>query len=152
MRLPALVLAVVAVTPLLASAGPRDKDNPPPKDKAEAPARKVKELQKERIATLKTVAEVSLKLAQAARLETGEALEARMALLKAEVDAAETEPERIALYTKALDSLKVFEALAKAQFQAGRATELAVHKMKARRLEIEIELEKAKARQAKEGK
>jgi DNA uptake protein ComE-like DNA-binding protein len=152
MRFPALVLAVVAVTPLLAPAGPRDKDNPPPKDAAEASAKKIKELQKERIATLKTVAEISLKLAQAARLETWEALEAQMALLKAEVDAAETDSEKVALYTKALDSLKTLEALGKAQFQAGRATELAVHKVKARRLEVEIDLERAKARQAKAGK
>ena len=81
-------------------------------------AKKVKELQKERIATLKKAAEVSLALAQSGRLEVWEAVEDRVALLKAELEVAETEADRVTLYKKILEDLKVYEAVAKARFEA----------------------------------
>ena len=136
--------ALIVVTALMAA--PIPKESPA----AEASAKKVKELRKERIAVLKDVVEVSTKLAQNARIEIADALDDRMTLLQAELDAAEKESERIALYMKALDSLKVYAELAKARFEAGRGTELAVLKVKAKRLEIEIQLEQAKIREVKE--
>jgi outer membrane protein TolC len=152
MRIPSLILAAVAATLLTGPASSQEKADQPGKDKAEGSTKKVKELQKERIATLKMVVEISEKLAKSARIEIGDLLEAKMSLLKAELDAAEKESDRIALYKTAIDSLKEYEALAKAQFEAGRATELYVHRAKATRLEVEIALEKAKDKEAKRGK
>jgi hypothetical protein len=51
-----------------------------------------------------------------------------------------------------LDSLKEYEELAKATFEAARGTELNILKIKARRLEIEIILEQANIKEAKESK
>ncbi len=141
--------ALLAAAVLLTAAGAPEK---PSKAEIEASAKKVKELQKERIAALQAAADVSKRLAQAARIEIWEALDDRMALLKAELGAAETESERISLYKNAVDSLKGYEALAKAQAEAGRATQLSVFRIKARRLEVEIQLEQAKLKVAKEGK
>lgn len=105
---------------------------------------RVKELQKERIAALRETADVSMKLAQSARVELSEALEDRINLLKAEVDAAENGADRIALYKKAIDSLKEYEAMAKTRFEAGRGTQVAMLRVKARRIEVEIALERLK--------
>ncbi len=78
------------------------------------------------------------------------ALEAHQLLLRAKLEAAEKDDDRIARCQQALESVKKSEELAKAQAEstpAGRATVL---KFKARRLEFEIKLEQAKLRQAKE--
>ncbi|MBN9119998.1 MAG: hypothetical protein J0I06_12685 [Planctomycetes bacterium] len=152
MRTPALILAVAMAVLLTGRASSQDKANPPLKERTEESVKKVKELQKERIATLRKASEVSLKLAQAARLEVWDAVEDRMSLLNAELEVAEKGSDRITLYTKAVDDLKAYEELAKARFEAGRGTELAVHKAKAKRLGVEIQLERAKIREAKEGK
>jgi hypothetical protein len=148
MRTPILLAAVIAVALLTTFARTQDKPDAP-KDKADASARKIKELQKERIAALKEVAEQSLKLAQASRLDTREAVDARMALLKAELEVAEKESDRVALYKGALDSLKACEEMAKSRYESGRATSLDLHKARAAYLEVEIELERLKARDAK---
>jgi hypothetical protein len=145
MRTPALILAVAATILLTGHASPQDKVNPP-KERAEDPVKKVHELQKERIATLQDVVTLGTKLAQNGRLELGEVMEDRMTLLKAELEVAEKESDRITLYTKAIDSLKEYEKLAKARVEAARGTELAVLKIKARRLELEIQLERAKSK------
>ena len=133
--------ALIAVAVLLTAAG---GGQGPSKDEIEASARKVKGLQGERIDVLKSAADISMRLAQTARIEVSDASEDRMALLGAELDAAATEAERISLYRKTADSLKGLEALAKAQFEAAHATELNLHRIKARRLEVEIQLERAK--------
>ena len=152
MKMPTLVLAGTATVLLAALARPQETANPPSKGRAEESAKKVKGLQRERIATLKETADVSLKLAQGSRLELEVALEDRMALLKAESEATESEPERIALYKQALDALTAYETLARTQKEAARGTELAVLRVKARRLEVVIRLEQAKAKETNEGK
>jgi outer membrane protein TolC len=115
-----------------------------PERSADSP--KVKELQKERIAILQKTEELTLKLAQAGRIDLGELVQSRTLLLKAELDAAEKVADRVTLYKKALDSLKAYEALAKNQFAAGRATELPILKIRAARLEAEIALERLDAK------
>jgi hypothetical protein len=152
MRITSLLLIGIAVGLLTGLANSQEKSNPPAKDKAEESAKKVKELQKQQIATLKEVVDQSFKLAKSSRIEIGDLLEARMSLLKAEIDAAEKETDRIALYKKALEPLKEYEALAKAQFEASRATDLNIHKAKAKQLEVEILLEQAIIKEAKESK
>jgi outer membrane protein TolC len=129
----------------------QDKVNPS-KEQIEESVKKVKELQKERIDTLKELTEQITKLAQSGRVEFGEVLEARMLLLKAELDAAEKESDRIALYQKTIDTLKEYEERANAQVKAGRGTAAVGLKIKARRLEVEIQLEQAKVKHAKENK
>jgi len=128
-------------------AGPQDKARPDPKDKerAEESAKKVKELQKERIAALKEVVQLAGHLYQSGRAEYAEVLDARLLLLEAELDAAEKESDRVALYEKAIAALKEYEKWATARVEGGRGTQAAVLKIKARRLEVEIALERAKA-------
>jgi hypothetical protein len=140
------MLALLAVGGLITTAGAQDGT---PAARGEGPDKKVAELRKERIATLREAADLSLKLAQSARLEVGEAMEDRMALLTAELDAAGKDADRVALYQQTLGSLRVLEEVARARVEAGRGTTHAVLRVKARRLEVEIRLEQAKARGAR---
>ena len=133
--------ALIAVVVLMTAADAREK---PSKDEIEASARTVQELQKERIAVLNEAVAVSTALFQRAQLDILALMEDRMALLEAELDAAETVSERISLYTKAVDSLKEYEELAKAGKMAARGTDRDIFRIKARRLEVEIRLERAR--------
>lgn len=134
------------------AAGPQDEGNPSPRDQIDESAKKVKELRKERIAILKELVDQATRAFQSARASYEEVLEAQMLLLQAELDAAEKESERIAIYQMAIDALKQSEKLAAARVQAGRGTQAAVLRIKARRLEVEIQLEQAKIKEAKEKK
>ncbi|MBN9523366.1 hypothetical protein J0H58_33445 [bacterium] len=144
MRMTAVIPAAVAAVLLAGQANPQDPAPASSTGRAPEPGQTVKELQKERIATLRRVADAATRMAQNGRLEVWEAVEDRMTLLRAEAEAAEKEADRVPLYTKALDSLAGFEALAKARFEAGRGSELSVLKVRAKRLEVEISLERAK--------
>jgi hypothetical protein len=140
------MFALIVVATLATAAGAQDV---PPRQELDASSKRVKELQQERIATLKTVVEMGMKLTTVGHFEIRDVSEARMTLLKAELDAAEKESDRIALYKEALDSLKQYEALAKAAKEAAKATELDKLAIKSRRLEVEIWLEQAKTKTAK---
>lgn len=115
----------------------------------EGPA-KIKELQKERIDTLKDLVDQLGKLYGSGLVESGEVLEARMLLFKAELDAAET--DRVGIFQKTVEALKAQEELARSKVRVGRGTNAAVLKIKARRLEVEIQLEQEKIKEAKEKK
>jgi hypothetical protein len=121
----------------------------PPRQELAASSKRIQELQQERIATLKAVVELGVKLTTVGHFEIRDVSEARMTLLNAELDAAEKESDRIALYKEALDSLKQYEALAKAAKEAARATELDKLAIRARRLEVEIWLEQTTMKTAK---
>ena len=138
----ALILAATLLTTASAQESPTKGD-------LDAPANKVKELQLERINTLKRLADTGLKLAQTGRFEIREAAQARMTLLKAELEVAEKDSERIELYTQAVESLKQFEAMAKAAKEAARASEFDRLEIVTRRLEVEIWLEQAKSKAGK---
>lgn len=120
-----------------------------PEPQTKSSAAKVDELRKERIAVLRDVADGSLKLAQSGRAEVREALEDQIALLTAELDAAEQESERSAIRKQVLDTLTMLEELAQARFTAARGTKLEVLRVRARRLEIELQSEQAKTTSAK---
>jgi hypothetical protein len=152
MRIPAPILSALAASLLIACASAEDKRNRVPKDQIEESTRKIKELQKERIATLKEAVDQLSKLVMSARAEFGEVLEAQMMLLKAELDAAEKESDRIELYKKTIDALKVYEEWADLRVKAGRGTKTAALQIRARRLEVEIQLERAKIKEVKERK
>jgi membrane fusion protein, multidrug efflux system len=146
MRMPALILTVMAATLLMAPASPQDKTNLSRKEQIQESANKVKELQKERIAALKELVATTSNLFLNARVEYGEVIEAQDLLFKAELDAADKESERIALYKKMVDVWKQSEKLAEQRWKAGRKTKIAFLRFKARRLEAEIYLEQAKVK------
>jgi outer membrane protein TolC len=164
MRMLALILIVMAATLPMAPASPQDRAKPPleelppppglPPVKAqrEEPAKTVKELQKERIATLEEAADVIDDLYRNQRAPHEEVSEARLLLLEAKLDAAEKESERVTLLKKIVDVLKEDEQWADARFKASRTTTYPVLKIKARRLRAEIDLERAKAKEAKKAK
>jgi hypothetical protein len=79
-------------------------------------------------------------------------LDARILLLKAELEAAEKGSDRILLHTKIIETLKRYEEVAKARREAGRGTAADVLKIKERRLVVEILLEQEKMKEAKEKK
>ena len=149
MRMPALILTIIAATLLIVPASPQDKANLTHKNQIEESAKKVKELQKEQIATLKEMAAASSNLFKIGRVSYEAVIEARLLLLKAELDAADKESRRITLYQNFVDMMKEGKALAKQRVDSGRGTQLAVLNFKARRLEAEIHLERAKAKEAK---
>jgi membrane fusion protein (multidrug efflux system) len=146
MRTPALILAVVAATLLTAPASPQDRVNLSRKEQREKSARKVKDLQKERIATLKALADLNTRLFQRGRASFEAVLEARVRIFEAELDAAEKESDRITLYKNFVDVLKEYEEVANQRVKTGQGTEASVFKVKARRLEAEIHLEQTKVK------
>jgi hypothetical protein len=152
MRIPALILTVMAATLLMSPASPQDRVNQSRKEQIEESAKRVKELQKERIATLKEMADLIAEMAKNARAPHEEVYEARLLVLKAELDAAEKESDRIMLYKKIVDELKEFETFADKRVKFARVSTSSVLKAKARRLEAEIDLERAKAKEGKEAK
>jgi outer membrane protein TolC len=150
--MPVLILTVMAVTLPMAPASSQDKENPPRRDQAEEAAKKIKELQKERIATLKQMADVISNQFRNGHVSFDEVLEANLLLHKAELDAAEKESDRISVYKNIVDVLKQYEEFAQARFERARGTYATFLKVRARRLEAEIDLERAKAKEAKQAK
>jgi membrane fusion protein (multidrug efflux system) len=146
MRMPALILTVTAATLLVAPAHPQEKAVPSRKDQADESARKVKDLRKERVKVLQELTDQLERLFQRAQVPYDEVINARTQLFQAELEAAETEAQRVALYKKLVDVLKQSESLAENRLKAARGTMTAVLKVRARRLEAEIHLAQAKAR------
>ena len=152
MRKPALILAVMAATLLMAPASPQDKVNPPRKDRTEESAKKIKEFQRERIATLRQLVDENSRLRDRRQASFEEVAEARLLLLNAELDAAEKESSRITLYKSIVDVLKEGEKFAEDAVKTGGGTPVRIFKVRAMRLEAEINLERAKAKEAQGAK
>jgi len=152
MRMPALILTVMAATLLMAPASLRAGVNLSRKDQAEESAKKVKELQKERIATLTEMVDATTRMFQNGKVSLEEVCKARLLLLTAELDAAEKESDRITLYKNIVDELKKYEDFDAKMVEQARGSQVSVLKVRARRLEAEINLERAKAKEAKEAK
>lgn len=115
-------------------------------DQREESAKRIKELQKEQIATLKKMVNQATVQFQSGRISYEPVMEARLLLLKAELDAAEKEADRITVLKNFVEAMKQGETLAKAIFESGQGTELAVLSFRARRLDAEIQLERAKTK------
>jgi membrane fusion protein (multidrug efflux system) len=135
----------MAATLLIAPASPQDQAKSPRKEPLQESATKVKELRKERLAVLKELTDQLTRQYQTGRVEIDELLEARVQLLHAQLDAAEKQSERLALYKNLVDELKQAEKIAQGRLEAARGTMASVLKIKARRLEAEIHLEQARA-------
>src|SRR5262249_25664518 len=144
MRLFASILAVSAATLLVSAAPPQGRTTRSGKDQTEESVKKVKELRKERSAVLKELTEQLTKLYQSARVSFDEVLAARQSLAEAELEAAETDMERVKIYKGLIDVLKGYESLAEERRKAGRGTGASVLQAKAKRLEAEIHLEQLK--------
>lgn len=151
MKMLSLILTVTTAGLLAVLARAQDEANPPGKGEGAAAA-KVEELQKERIDCLKALAEVADKLAVGARGSIEDALDAKLLLLQAEVDAARTESDRVSLYTACVNALKEYEQLADARKQAALGSEATKLRVKARRLEVEIRLQQATVKTADQGR
>jgi outer membrane protein TolC len=115
-------------------------------------AKKIKDLQKERITVLKELVDHLSTRYQAGTASSEELLDASILLFKAKLETAEKGSDRISLYTKMVDTLNQYEQFAKAQFGVGKVTSGDVLKIKAKRLEVEILLEQEKMKEAKEKK
>jgi hypothetical protein len=152
MRMPALILTVLAATLLMAPASPQDRVNLSPKERVEESAKKVKGLQKERIATLKQMVDLDATLEGRGIVPFDEVIEARLLLLNAELDAAEKESDRVPLYKNIVDELKKYETFAERRVKLAQVATVSVLKARARRLEAEINLERARAKEAQEAK
>ncbi len=147
MRMPTSILALLAATLLVSPICPQEGGAPASKEQSDASVKKVKELRKERIAVLKNLTEAVGVLYKSMRTNTSidDVFEARQLLIAAELEAAETEAERVELYKNLVAVLKQQESLADQRVKATRGTMVSVLKVKAKRLEAEIHLEQAKA-------
>ncbi len=146
MRMSARILTVMVATLLTASAGAQDKVDPSRKEQIQESAKKVKELQQERIATLKQLVDVNAKLFQSGTVPLDAVLEARALVCEAELEAAEKQSDRITLHKNLVDLLKQMEDVAKHRFETARSSPAPLLKIRARRLKAEIDLERAKAK------
>jgi outer membrane protein TolC len=152
MTLPVLILLAVTASHPIPAASPQDGLTPPAQEQIDASTRKIKELQKERIDALEAVVAIQDKLFKDGVAQYREVLEARQFLLQAQLDLADKAADRIALYKKAIDSIKQLEEIASAHVLSGTGTEASVLQAKAQRLAVEIQLEREMIKQAKEGK
>ena len=146
MKATALIVMLMATTLVVSAANSQDKGGIKNQDES---TQKIKELQKEQIATLKEMTEAAAELFRRGAASVDEIYEARTLLFQAELDAAETDADRIKLYEGLVTTMKDYEELAIARKMAARGTHVAVLKVKARRLQAEIALERLKANAAK---
>src|SRR5579884_2355593 len=98
-----LILTDLAATLLTAPASPQDKDNPAHENRIKGSAKKIKELQKEQIGTLKEMTDQATVQFQNARISYEPVIEARLLLLKAELDAVDKEADRITILKNFVD-------------------------------------------------
>jgi RNA polymerase sigma factor (sigma-70 family) len=137
----------------------REKDGvahaPPEDDPLKAPGKnaKVEQLLKERLAALRDIAtETDQRFKASGQASPDAVIHARLAVLKAELELAQSAKERVAIYEKNVALAKELEGIAEALFKAGRVPSSDRLKAKVYRLEAEIELEREKARAAGERK
>jgi outer membrane protein TolC len=137
MKISAIFLTVM----LIGLAGPQDGAN--------QSAKKIKGLQKERIAVLKEMADQTSELFKHGQVPFDAALDARLLVFEAELDAAEKEADRMTLYKNIVDTLQQYEKVADGRVKAGQGTQASLLRVRARRLKAEIDLERAKPKVAK---
>lgn len=109
---------------------------------------KLKGLLKERLAALQDVVSELMKAYEngAPSISLAQVLEAKQAVLDAELDQCDTDKERIAVLEKTLALAKEYERITKAQVSAGGTHVGVAIKARAKRLEVEIALERVKGK------
>ncbi len=130
-----VAIATLGFVTLLCGVKAADKGTPPDK---------IKELQKQRVATLHEVrtAVKAMFLAGAARFD--EVLTANLTALDADLDLAETQEQRMKLLGDAVTQAREFEETITKMFQSGQANRVDVLRATAGRLEREIAVERAR--------
>jgi|GEM_PF-2066620 len=152
MKIPFLIVAGVVVSLTAAAGYCQEKANPASADQIAASQKKIKDLQKERIATLKEVVEQLTARSRAGRAEFDEVFEARLEVHGAELAATEKSSERIETQKKIIEVLGEYEKVAESRRAMARGPSSMILKVKARRLQAEIDLEQAKIKEAGETK
>jgi outer membrane protein TolC len=109
---------------------------------------KINELLKERLATVKKLAEATQAAYQQGRATIAEVTQANALLLKAELELCQSNKERLAVHERALALAKEYEKVATQLYKTGQATQASVLAARANRLEAEIAYERAKAKVA----
>jgi hypothetical protein len=112
----------------------------------------VRKLQEKRRDLLREALEGRQKLYQAARSEMRDVVETSRRLLKAELDLAETDAERIAAHEKQLEMAQALIEVAKARKAAARGTHADILDAEALSLELQIGLLKAGGKLKKQKK
>ncbi|HEY4261146.1 MAG TPA: hypothetical protein VGM98_13360 [Schlesneria sp.] len=147
MKTTALIVMVMATALMVSAASPQEGGAA--KNQQEESARKIKELQKERLEALSAAIASAGTLVQQGRALPEVVDECRHQLLQAQIEYAEDDAQRIQFYEGYIKALKKSEELAIARKESARASEMAVQKAKATRLGAEIALERLKAKAAK---
>ena len=107
---------------------------------------KVKELQKERLATLKTLSDLTVKDYKSGRVSFDRVHQAMRAVLDAELEMCESDKERVTILEEAVKLAKEYETIAEAQYKTGKVTQSDVLMAKVNRLDTEIALERVNAK------
>lgn len=150
MQVTARIVVVLAGMVLIAAASAQEKETKRSNQESAKPVDRAKELQKERVAILKTLVEVETSLLKNAKTTPEAMLEAKLSVCEAEFESAVQDADRIAALKGLVDVLKHLEETAKSRKAAAETTEVPVLKAKAQRLQAEIRLELLQAQPLKQ--
>ncbi len=138
---PSVRAAPGAVSEIATPAAPQAS----PPDKKDA---KLKELLKERLATLRALVKVTEADYRTGKVSFERLHQATMAMLHAELELCESDKERITVLEKVVAQTKGYEKNALQRYNVGFAPQSDARRAKAARLEAEIALERVKAKTA----
>ena len=117
-----------------------------PKENAE---KKLKELHKERIGTLQQIADLYKAQIANGFVTREDIMQAKLLLLKAELDASNTDHERIIIQQTIVEMMTEFEEMTSQVVMHSHVDRTVYLKAKAERLKAEIDLERAKSGNSK---
>ena len=137
------LLAAVALVGLIAVGGRADN---PKSNQPNQSSKKVKALQKERLATLKEIAAESENVFRHGRCPPEDVWQAKLLVLRAELELCDSDRERVAVHEKIVTLAKETEEMQTLRYKAARLSHSDLLTAKANRLEAEVALERAKAK------
>jgi septal ring factor EnvC (AmiA/AmiB activator) len=144
-RVPGIALALLL--PLMAGSIYCWSGNAPPASAAPPQDAKVTTLLQERLDTLKAIAAQTAKDYESGYSSVVQVHEAAEAVLRAELDLADSQKARIAIHEKLVAEAKKHEEHVANLAKTGKEQNLVVLRAKVHRLEAEIALEREKAKQ-----
>jgi RNA polymerase sigma factor (sigma-70 family) len=113
---------------------------------------KVRELLKERLATLKELVIFAEKAFQSGRGSPDDVAQARIQVARTELELCDTNKERVAVHERIVAFAKEWETAVKVRYDAGQTPVNEVLKARVFRLDAEIDLERARAKIAEKAK
>jgi hypothetical protein len=146
MKMPALFLALLVAVLLAVPARAQDKETSPAPDQNEPSAKKIQQLQQQRLGVLKEMSDQIRTLHSKGLASIDEVYEARLAVLQAEIDATTDDSKRVTFSKDMLGVLTEWEQSADALHRSARTEGTNYLRIKARRLQAEIVWEQAKAK------